>query len=317
MSSKYNKIKFHMRYGILEIIQLMFYRKHLIKEDVSYLRREKYYRNLDKCVYEKELKDWLNLLDFDDDIENPQTFNGKIQWLKIHDNIPIKTVLSDKYAVRKWIRRKIGDEYLISLVGSWEKVEDINFESLPNCFVFKSNTGSGRNYIVKDKNKCNWNEIKKILSKWQKYSFGWDGLELQYVNIPRKILAEEYIEQTDGNLYDYKIHCFNGEPQLIQVIGDRNLEMHTGKEAFYNIDWERNDMMYHTYDQYEKEIPEPGNLDKMLNVARILSKDFKYVRVDLYDINGDIKFGEMTFTPANGLGNWEGSHFGSIVGSWI
>lgn len=306
-----------MRYGLLEIIQLLLYKNHLLNENISYLRREKYYRKINECEYEKELKDWLNAMGFEDDTANPQTFNGKIQWLKIHDNIPEKTMLSDKYAVREWIKEKIGEEYLIPLIGSWDKVEDVEFELLPDQFVFKSNTGSGRNYVVKDKKQCNWNKIKPILKRWQKYSFGWDGLELQYVNIPRKILAEKYIEQIDGNLYDYKIHCFHGEPRLIQVIGDRDLTTHTGKEAFYDTDWKRNDLMYHTYNQYETDIPCPDNLAEMLNIAKILSSDFIYVRVDLYDINGKIKFGEMTFTPANGIGNWGGKLSNNIVGSWI
>ena len=211
--------------------------------------------------------------------------------------------------MREWVEKEIGAQYLIPIIAVWDKVEDIDISLLPEQFVLKSTTGSGRNYIVRDKSKCNWDDIKKTLNLWQKYSFGWDGFELQYVNIPRKIIAEQYIEQIDGNLYDYKIHCFHGEPKLIQVIGDRNLEEHTGKENFYSIEWEKTTLYCHTYNQYEKNIPKPNKLSEMLNLARILSKDFKYVRVDLYDINEEIKFGEMTFTPANGMGIWGGESF--------
>lgn len=309
MINKLKRIHWHLRFGVLEIIQSGLYSQGILKENLAYLKREKYYTNLAPEKYEAELKDWLKSLNFNDDISNPQTFNGKIQWLKIHDILPIKTKLADKYAVREWVEKEIGAQYLIPIIAVWDKVEDIDISLLPEQFVLKSTTGSGRNYIVRDKSKCNWDDIKKTLNLWQKYSFGWDGFELQYINIPRKIIAEQYIEQIDGNLYDYKIHCFHGEPKLIQVIGDRNLEEHTGKANFYSIEWEKTALHCRTYNQYEKDIPKPNKLSEMLNLARILSKDFKYVRVDLYNINEDIKFGEMTFTPANGMDIWGGESF--------
>jgi len=281
------------------------------------IKVENYYRKLDKSQYKDELLKWLKMLGISCDIDNPKTFNEKIHYLKLNDNTKLKEQLSDKYAVREWISEKIGDEYLVPLVGVWERAEDIDFDKLPSAFCLKANHGSNMNLIVKDKSKLDVNAAKKTADEWMHCNFGWEGFELQYVNIPRKIIAEKYIEQMDGNLLDYKVHCFHGVPRLIHVIGDRNPKMHTGKEAFYDTDWTRNDLMYHTYDQYENDIPKPGCYDEMIKIATTLSEGFKYVRVDLYEIDGKIMFGEMTFTPTNGIGLWESMENNLEVGSWI
>ena len=140
---------------------------------------------------------------------------------------------------------------------------------------------------------------------------------MQYKNIPHKILADKYIEQIDGSLLDYKIHVFGGEPKIIQVIGNRDLVNHTGEEAFFDLNWQPQDLMYHTYDMYEKMPTRPDTLEEMLRIAKVLGTDFRYVRVDLYDINGKILFGEMTFTPASGFGKWRKYETDCSVGSWI
>lgn len=276
-----------------------------------------YYEKLNKEQYHDELKKWLNSLNIYDDIDNPSNFNEKIHYLKLYDNTPIKSTLSDKYAVRQWIKENYGDEYLVPLLGVWENVDDIDFDKLPEKFCLKANHGSNMNLIVRDKSVLDIKKTKKILNEWNSYNFGWEGFELQYVNIPRKILAEEYIKQMDGNLLDFKIHCFHGEPKLIQVIGNRDSASHTGKEAFYDIEWKRCDLMYHTYSQYEEEIDKPQKYEEMLDLAKKMSSDFRYVRVDFYEISNEIKFGEMTFTPTNGIGCWPNEEANFLVGSWI
>ena len=157
MINKLKRIHWHLRFGVLEIIQSGLYSQGILKENLAYLKREKYYTNLAPEKYEAELKDWLKSLNFNDDISNPQTFNGKIQWLKIHDILPIKTKLADKYAVREWVEKEIGAQYLIPIIAVWDKVEDIDISLLPEQFVLKSTTGSGRNYIVRDKSN-GWND---------------------------------------------------------------------------------------------------------------------------------------------------------------
>lgn len=254
------------------------------------------------------------------DIEHPLTYNDKIQWLKLYDVSELKTTLSDKFLVRNWISDKIGEEYLINLLGVWDSVDKVDFSCLPNQFCLKANHGSGMCYVVTDKSKLKQSDfvnIREIMNAWMRIPFYAQSIELQYKNIPRKIIAEEYIVQMNGDLKDYKIHCFNGVPRIIQVIGERNLSLHTGKEAFFDKDWNRIPLMYHTYDQYNNSPQRPDNLFEMLKLAGILSSDFKYVRVDFYNVDGAIKFGEMTFTPASGYGQWTDEIYNLKVGEML
>lgn len=263
------------------------------------MKPEKYADEIQK-VYALKTGKRLNL-------KNPCTFNEKMQWLKLYDSTPIKTTLSDKYLVREWIKEKIGEEYLIPLIGVWDKFEDIDLDKLPNSFALKANHGSGWNVIVKDKTKVDWEEVRQKFNKWMQlnYTFEVTGFQLQYLNIAPKIIAEEYIENQNGNLYDYKIHCFNGKPEYIQLIGDRGLKGNSTKQAFYDTDWNLQPFTHSNFSPYEKEMERPVNLDRMIQIAKTLSNGFPYVRVDLYELdNGDIKFGEMTFTPRSGFFQW-------------
>ena len=282
------------------------------------LLRESHYKKLTEPQKEKELKKWyfrqtgeqLNL-------DSPENFNQKIQWLKLKDNIPQNTILSDKYMVRKWIKEKIGEQYLIPIYGVWDNSKAIDFNTLPSCFVLKANHGSGMNYIVRDKSEEDYNKLRKMTQRWLRTPYDLSSMEQQYYGIPRRIIAEEYIEQSDGNLYDYKIHCFSGEPKIIQVIGNRDLLHHTAKECYLDLNWKRNSLMYNTYQQYDTIPSEPSCLNEMIKIAKKLSKDFIYVRVDLYVIDDKVKFGEMTFTPAAGIGKWGGAVASKLVGDMI
>jgi len=281
-----------------------------------------YFLNLKKDDYYNELKDQLTSLyhniNQEINIDYPRSYVEKIQWIKAFEIDSHFSELSDKYKVRKWVAERIGEEYLIPMVGGpWKRGEDIEFDSLPDKYVLKANHGSGMNMIIKDGNSVNRRKIIKRTNAWMDSLFGWNGMEVQYFEIPRRIYAEQYIEQLDGGLLDYKIHCFNGVPKLIQVIGDRDINKHTANEAVYDLDWKRVDLMYHTYKQYDKEISKPAKLEKMLELSTVLSKEFKYVRVDLYLIENNIKFGEMTFTPARGLTKWENKDAENMVGEWI
>ncbi|MEQ2678569.1 ATP-grasp fold amidoligase family protein [Enterocloster citroniae] len=279
-----------------------------IKDKIMFyvlLKREKHYKRLNEEQKRVELKNWYFKQTGEKlDLECPKNFNQKIQWLKIYDNVPEKSILSDKYLVRNWVREKIGEKYLISLYGVWSNADDIDFKIIPKPFVLKSNHGSGMNLIINEKYKFNENRLRKVADRWLKTPYDMSGMEQQYYTITRRIIAEKFIVQKDGNLMDYKIHCFNGEPQFIQVIGDRNLELHTAKECYFDLKWNRNNSLYNTYQQYEVPPKKPECLHEMLEIASCLSKGFIYVRVDLYIIEEGIKFGEMTFTPASGIGKW-------------
>ena len=237
------------------------------------------------------------------DIDNPKTYNEKIQWLKLYDSTTLKSELADKYKVREWVKEKIGEEYLIPLLGVWDSFDDIDFDKLPNKFVLKCNHGCGFNLIVKDKSKLDIKKAKKKVNKWLSKDYGYKGCELHYLKIPKKIIAEEYIENTKGDLFDYKIWYFNGKAHYIQFLSERNTK--GLKMAFYDRDWQKQNFVYsHPLDK--KNIEKPKNLDLLLSLAEKLAKGFNHVRVDFYITNdGKIYFGEMTFTSCSGICKWK------------
>lgn len=291
--------KYGCKYAILKIADKVS-RNELPK---SSLIQQNYFENLPQKRKAEALKDkYYNLMGRELDLEHPKTFTEKIQWLKLFDSTEAKTRLADKYAVREWVKLKIGEEYLVPLVGGpWKNFDEIDFEQLPDEYALKCNHGSGMNVIVKRGYPIDLKKAKKKFNYWMHFNYGnTDGLELHYHDIKPLIIAEKYIEQSDGNLYDYKIHCANGKPFLIQLIGNRNLLDHSGKQAFYTPDWKMLDKTFGDYPLYENKIDKPTNLNEMLTIAKKLSEGFKYVRVDLYTVQNKVMFGEMTFTPASG-----------------
>ena len=234
-------------------------------------------------------------------LDNPQTFNEKMQWLKLyyhrHPN-PLLTQCADKVGVREYVKEKIGEEYLVPCLGVWNNPDDIDFDKLPNQFVLKVNWGSGQNIIVKDKSKLNIKKAKEKLRNWMKpesnhyYSF----FEWGYKNIKPKIIAEKYIEQMDGNLLDYKFFCFNGQPMYCQIDVDR-FTNHT--RCFYDMNYKKQDFTI-LYPLYQKEISKSKKFSEMVETAKILSDGFVNVRVDFFAIDNNIYVGEMTFFPGAG-----------------
>ena len=170
-------------------------------------------------------------------LDNPVTFNEKIQWLKLYNSIPIKTRLADKYLVREYVKNKIGKEYLIPLLGVYDKFEEINFGMLPDKFVIKCNHGSGYNIIVKDKSKLNLKDIQTKINNWMNINYPFVyGMELHYRDIEPKIIIEEFMDDGTGDLKDYKITCFNGKPELIWVDSDR---FTNHKRNLYDLNWKQ------------------------------------------------------------------------------
>lgn len=259
-----------------------------------------------KCCMEK-------LLDFD----NPKTFNEKLQWLKLYDHKPEYINMVDKYKVRDYIRGKLGEAYLISLIGVWDHPDEIDFEALPDKFVLKCNHNSGLGMcICKDKSALNLKKVKAELNRGLKQDYYLTGREWPYKDVPRKIIAEQYMKSDAGGLTDYKIHCFNGEPKLILVCKDRFLE--TGlTEDFFSSDWEHLDIRRPKHPNASVPIKKPEELDEMLRLAAILSKDIPFLRVDFYIVDHKIYFSELTFYPASGFDKFVPEIWDNILGDWL
>lgn len=306
------------RIGIIGTVKHILSNKGILKMDYYTYMVKHYYENLPQEKYMEELGEWYYVYSGRtiENIEHPETFNDKIQWLKLHDTTELKTMCADKYLVRDYVKNKVGERYLIPLLGVWNNFDEIDFDNLPDSFVLKANNGSGMNLVIKNKASLDKNYVKKVTENWLSKPFGYFGLELHYVKISRKLIAEKYIEEIDGDLHDYKIHCFNGRPMYIQVIGDRNAESHTAYEMFYDIEWNRTNIT-RSYYPYEKDIQKPQKLNEMLEIAEKLSSPFLYVRVDVYVIGNNIYFGEMTFTSANGSVPFKPAETDKMLGDLI
>ena len=267
--------------------------------------------------YPEYLKDWYKRVTGETlNLDNPQTYNEKIQWLKLYNSTPLKTYLADKYLVREWVAEKIGEEYLIPLLGVWDNFDEINFDELPEKFVLKCNHGCGYNIIVNDKYTLDIEDCHKKINTWMAENFAYRvGLELHYANINRKILAEQYIENDSGDLYDYKFWCFDGKVKYIQFLSERNTN--GLKMAFYDRNWNKQNFVY-SYPLDTKTIEKPDNLDEMIKLAEKLAEGFNHVRIDFYRLNnGQIYFGEMTFTSCSGMCKWTPQDENLIMGSLI
>ena len=248
-------------------------------------------------------------------LKNPKTFNEKLQWLKLFDRNPEYTRMVDKYEVRKYISEKIGEEYLIPLIGVWDKVEDIDFVKLPNKFVLKCTHDSQSVVICKDKNNFDKEKSIKKLSKALKRNAYYGSREWAYKNVKPRIIAEKYMTDESGiELKDYKIFCFNGAPKVIEVDFDR---FTNHKRHLYDIEWNYIPASIQYPVDPNKIINKPEKLVTMLDLAKILSKDIPHVRVDFYSIYGKIYFGELTFTHGSGYEKFEPKEFGVEMGSWL
>ena len=247
------------------------------------------------------------------DFSNPQTIQEKIQWLKIFDTTPLKTKCADKIGAHKYCEEKLGKDICIPILKVYKNTSEINWNELPDKFVMKCNHGSGMNIIVKNKAKLNREEAIAKLNKWMATDFAFqNGCELQYHNIEHRIFAEEFKEDSTqhSSLFDYKFWCFNGEPKFYTI----NDGYGHGDILYYTMESEiMNPYMVSTNHQYEK----PINFDMMVEYAKKLSKDFKFVRVDFYEINGEVYLGELTFTPGSGFFKYKDEKYGKIFGDML
>lgn len=237
------------------------------------------------------------------DLDAPKTFNEKLQWLKLFDRKPEYTVMADKYLVRQYIGEKLGGEYLIPLLGVWDSPDDIDFTSLPEQFVLKCNHNSGLGmYICRNKSELNEKKVIAGLRKGLNQDYYLRGREWPYKNISRKIICEKYMTDSpeSKDFSDYKFFCFNGMVDCVMLC----LERSSGDTKFYFFDRDWNLKRYNIRGKNAPEgftLPKPDNIDKMFEIASELSKGLPFARIDLYNSEGKIFFGEITFYPDSGF----------------
>ena len=238
------------------------------------------------------------------DLENPQTLNEKLQWLKLYDRQPRYTMMADKYAMREYIAQLLGEEYLIPLLGVWDDPEDIDFDSLPNQFVLKCNHNSGLGMcICKDKTKLDIPKVKENLRKGLQQNYYLTGREWPYKDIPRKITAEAFMVDESGiELKDYKVFCFNGRAEYVEVDFNRHIEH---KLNPYDFSWNPLHFCDTSKNDYSANIPKPARLEDMRLIAERLSADMPFLRVDFYSIYDRLYIGELTFFPGSGFIQYE------------
>ena len=250
-------------------------------------------------------------------LKNPQTFNEKINWLKLHVNItPQCTMMVDKYGVRDYIKEKIGEEYLIPLLGVWNTFDEIDFEKLPDEFVLKTTHDSGGVVICKDKNKLNIPEAREKLTKHLHYNYYWRGREIPYRDVPPRIIAEKLmVDEGGAQLKDYKIFCFDGKPTILFLASDRFSE---GGVKFTYYDMDLNILPIKSQG-HERDLNPPvvPNWEEMKQLAGVLSAGFPHLRVDFYNINGKIYFGELTFHHDSGIVPFEPEEWEYKLGNMI
>lgn len=276
--------------------------KNAIKEPkhiISFLNSRGYLRFLSdeqwiKLMYRVKLGRKLNL-------EDPITYNEKLQWMKLNYYNPLYTQLVDKYEVRKYIADKIGDEYLIPLIGVYNKFDDIDFDKLPNQFVIKCTHDSGGLIICKDKDKLNITEAKKKIEKCLKRNYYRQTREWVYRDIKPRIIIEKYMVDESGyELKDYKFFCFDGKAKYMFLATDRGSADEETKFDFYDMKFNHLDFR-NGHPNSKKKLQKPNKFDQMIELANKLSEGLPHARIDLYNINGKLYFGEITFFHWSGL----------------
>ncbi len=238
-------------------------------------------------------------------LDDPKTFNEKLMWLKLNKyaNDPLVSQCSDKYAVREYVEKCGLGETLNELLGVWDKASEIPWEKLPKRFAIKCNHGCGYNLICQDKSKFDTKKATAQLDAWMKEDFWKEYAEVHYKTIPKKIICEKYLEgKNDALPVDYKIYCFHGKPVFIGNFIERDIVTDEILRGYFDLDW--NPSPVFRYEMKPELFERPKSLEKMLEYAKILSRPFPFVRVDFYEVDGKIYFGELTFTPTGCLATY-------------
>ncbi len=250
--------------------------------------------------------------------KKPVEFNEKLLWLMVNDHRPLYKILVDKLAVKKYVADLIGEEHVIPLIATGDCFDDIDVNSLPNQFVIKNNHDSGGVVVCKDKNTFDFDDAKRIIDSRQEKDFYLVTREWPYRDIPKKVIVEKYMEDSEskGELRDYKFYCFNGEPKFLYL--SQGLTNHaTAKISYLDLEWNRLAFYRKDYKQFDELPMKPSSLQKMIELSSVLSNGIPFVRVDLYEIDGNVYFGEMTLYPGAGMTEFYPDEWNKIIGEYI
>lgn len=253
------------------------------------------------------IKKFEKTLGYSPDLKNPKSYCEKIQWLKFNNSYDKKVIeRADKFRVRDYINEKGFGDNLVELYGSWDKVEDVSWSDLPRKFVFKINNGSGSqyNWFVEDIATFDKEQFVRDVEKITQEDYGYEDGEFHYKEMPTKILAEQYLEDNGEPIKDYKFYCFNGKVTFIIVESGVNFGPYV--LDIYDTKWSRSKIdLFKKFSRPDNPYEKPKNLNDMISMAESLSKGYPLIRVDLYNVNERIYFGELTYTPGNGLARWK------------
>lgn len=261
--------------------------------------------------YLRRMKQWP-------DLKNPTTYNEKLQWLKLHDRQPLYTQLVDKYEVRRFVEERIGGEYLVPLAGGpWNSFDEIDFDALPERFVLKCTHDSGGLVICRDKRTLDREKARRRISQSLQQNFYYHNREWPYKDVQPRIIAEAYMEDASTNeLRDYKFFCFDGEPRMLFVASDRQTAGEETKFDFFDMDYNHLDLR-NGHPNAAVPPEKPAQFGLMRELAQKLSQGIPHVRVDLYEVNGRVYFGEMTFYHWSGMVPFDPPEWDRKLGSWI
>lgn len=237
-------------------------------------------------------------------LKNPTTLSDKVTYIELHEQSPLAPGCTDKYAVRDYVEKKGLGDTLVPLVGGpWNSAEEVDFATLPDSFAIKATHGCKMNYLVSSKAAMDVEKCRREMNRWVATTYGGYSMELHYLTIPHRIYAEKYLENAN-QLIDYKIHCLNGKPEFILVCSDRKANGDAAMQVtldLFDLNWKHIPELIPSGAEVagDGSMPRPQKLDEMIEIARRLSEDFKFVRVDLYELDGKVYFGELTFSPGN------------------
>lgn len=273
------------------------------------------YNRLDDKAYLSRM--FRARMGYDINWENPVSFNEKLQWLKVNDRKPIYSSMVDKYEAKEYVANKIGEQYIIPTLGVWNSFEEIDFESLPNQFVLKCTHDSGGLVICRDKRNLNFSTANKRITKSLKRNFFYYGREWPYKNVKPRIIAEQYMEDTTtAELRDYKFFCFNGVAKALFIASDRQKQGEETKFDFFDMDFKH--LPFTNGHPNADVLPaKPEKFEEMRVLAEKLSQNIPHLRVDFYEVNGRVYFGELTFSHWSGMVPFKPEEWDKNFGDWI
>lgn len=263
-----------------------------------------------KLLFEARTGKKLNL-------DNPQTFNEKLQWLKLYNRKPIFTTMVDKCEAKKYVAERIGEEYIIPTLGVWDKFEDIDFDALPQQFVLKCTHDSGGLVVCRDKQQLDLESARKKINKSLKRNYYWHTREWPYKNVKPRIIAEQYMEDSVTNeLRDYKFFCFNGKMKVMFIASERYNNTTETRFDFFDRDFQHLDFR-NGHPNADVPPAKPEKFEEMCVLAEKLSDNLPLLRVDFYEVDGKIYFGELTFSHWGGMMPFEPDEWDRKLGDWI